>query len=86
MRDVELTILSGEQRLAAQHLGQDAPNTPHINGLGVLLEGQHDLGGSVPSSRDIFRHETGVILCTGRRSGESEITDFEIAVGIQKQV
>ncbi|KAI6751336.1 hypothetical protein HG531_006032 [Fusarium graminearum] len=81
-----LTILSGEKRLAAEHLSEDTADRPHIDGLGVLLESQHDLRRTVPSSRDIFGHETRVILLRGSGSRKTEIADLEITVGVEEEV
>jgi hypothetical protein len=81
-----LTILSREQRLATQHLSQDTANGPDINGLGVLLEGQHNLRSSVPTGRDIFCHEARVVFLGGCRASEAEIANLKVAIGIEKQV
>jgi hypothetical protein len=80
------TVFSGEERLAAQHLGEDAADTPDIDGLGVFLEGQHDFGGTVPSCGHIFGHEARIVIGRGSRSSETKIADLEIAVGIEKKV
>lgn len=80
------TILSGEQWLAAQHLSQYAAHTPHINGLGVFLECQHNLRGTVPASGHIFRHEARVVVGRGSRAGQTEITHFQITVGVEQQI
>lgn len=57
--------------------------------LGVLLEGQHDFWGAVPSRRHVFRHEP--CFSAGWLGGldgsrETEIADFEIAVGVEEEV
>jgi len=81
-----LTIFSGEQRLAAEHLGQNAAYAPHINSFGVLLEGEHNLRRSIPSRSHVFRHEPRIVLCRSSRPGKAEIADFQVTIGIQKQV
>jgi hypothetical protein len=85
-RKVILTVLSGKQGLSAQHLSQNTSNTPHVDSLGVLLEGQHDLRSSVPTSSNIFSHEPGVVISTGGGSSQTKVTDFKVAVRVQKQV
>lgn len=85
-RMLRRTILAREQRLAAQHLGQNAAHTPHINGLGVFLERQHDLRGTVPASSHIFRHEARVVVGRGGRASKTEIAHLQIAVGIEQEV
>jgi len=57
--------------------------------LGVLLECQHDFGCTVPTSGDVFGHETGFGSRGFRRldrASKAEITDLEITVGIEQQV
>jgi hypothetical protein len=81
-----LTVLSWEQRLAAEHLSQNAAHTPHIDSLCVLLECKHNFRGTVPSRSDVFCHETRVVLGRRGRSCETKVADLQIAVGVQKQV
>lgn len=81
-----LTILAREKRLSAEHFSQDASNRPHVDGLGVLLEGQHDFWRSVPTSGDVFGHETRVVLLRSGRSSETEIANLQVTVGVEKQV
>ena len=52
-----VVVSAGEERLAGEHLGQDASNRPDVDGFCVLLEGKHDFWRTVPSSGDIFSHE-----------------------------
>ena len=47
-------VLAGEERAPAQHLGQDAARRPNVNGLGVGLAVEHNLGRTVPARRDIL--------------------------------
>lgn len=49
-----VVIASGEQGFAGEHLGKDAPNGPDVDGFGILLEGEHDLGSTVPAGRHVF--------------------------------
>lgn len=65
---------------------------PNIRGsahLGILLERQHNFGSTIPPSSDVFGHETSFGSRGFRslnRAGESEITDFEVTVGVEQQV
>lgn len=73
-------VLSGEQRLALQHLGKDAAGTPDIDLNVVLLPREHDLGRSIISGRDITRH---LRILDAR---EAEIADLQVAVLIDQDV
>lgn len=55
--------------------------------LGVALEAQHNLGRTVPSGGDIFRHVSGVFLrVDGEATGEAKVANLELAVGVDEQV
>jgi hypothetical protein len=43
VRNISIGIRTGEERLAAEQLGEDAADGPHVDGLGVHLPGQADL-------------------------------------------
>jgi hypothetical protein len=81
-----LTVFTREKGFATQHLRKDAANTPHIDSFCVFFERQHDLGCTIPSSSDIFSHESRVVFGRSCGSGETEVTDFEVAVGIEKKI
>ena len=81
-----VVILAGEERLAAKHLGQNAADRPHVDGLGVLLESKHDFRCTIPASGDVFGHETLVVLGTGGGTCETEIADLQIAIRVEEQV
>ena len=81
-----LTVFPRKQWLPAQHLGKNASHTPHINRLGILLECQHNLGSTVPSCGHIFGHEARVVFGGSRRSSQTEVADFQIAIGIEKKI
>ena len=76
---VEL-VLSGEQRLALEHLGEDASRAPDINLDAVLLNGEHDLGGTVVWHRNVSSHQ-GVL-----DPGQTEITNLEVAILVEQDV
>ena len=54
-------VLPGEERLAPQQLGEDAPDGPHVYSLGVVLAGEHDLWGAVPPSDHVLGETDGRI-------------------------
>jgi hypothetical protein len=80
------TIFARKQRLATQHLCKDTTDTPDVNRLGVLLERKHDLRSSVPSCCHIFCHEARVVIGGCRRTSETKVADFQIAVSVQEEV
>ena len=56
-------------------------------GFGVVLEGQHDFGSTIPSCGNVFRHVTSVLLrIDGETARKTEIANLELAVGIDQQV
>ena len=58
-----------------------------LTGLGVRLEAQHDLGGSVPPRRDIFGHVSSIFLGVDREAtSKAEIADLQLAIGVDEQV
>lgn len=83
---ISLTVLAGEKGLATQHLCEDTSHRPHINGLGVLLESQHNFGRTVPTRGNIFCHEARVVLLRRSRTSQTKVADFQIAVSVEEQV
>ena len=73
-------VLSGEQRLALEHLSEDASRTPNVHLDVVLLPREHNLGRAVVTGRDVTRH-LGVLY-----TGQAEIADFQIAVLVDEDV
>lgn len=73
-------ILSREKRLALKHLSENATSTPDINFNVVFLPGEHNLGSSVVSCRNIASH-LGVL-----DSGKTEVADLQIAVFVDENV
>lgn len=58
-----------------------------LTSFGVALEAQHDLGRTVPSRRDVFRHITSILLRIDREtSSQAEITDLQLAVGVNQEI
>ena len=79
-RELVYVILSREQRLALQHLCEDAPRTPDIDFHVVLLPCEHDLRRSIVSRRDVSGHLRILDAC------ETEIADLQVAVLINENV
>ena len=59
--DNELKLLSlisaGEEWESSEQLDHDAPHAPHVNGLSVGEDPEHDLGGSVEPTLDVGVHD-----------------------------
>ena len=81
-----LTVLAREERLATQHLRQNAAHRPYVDRLGVFLKCQHDLRRTVPSGSHIFCHEARVVLLRRSRTSQAEIADFQIAISVEQEV
>jgi hypothetical protein len=73
-------VLAGEQRLALQHLRENAACAPDVDLDIVFLPREHDLRRSVVTCRDITRH-LGVLY-----TGKSEVADLEIAILVDQNV
>lgn len=59
---------------------------PHTS-FRVALEAQHNLWRSVPSRGNILSHIAGILLGIDREAtSKAEITDFQLAIGIHKQI
>jgi hypothetical protein len=59
--------------------------------LGVHLERQHDLRGTVPPRRDVLCHQPGLLACAGVRAGadrscEAKVADLQVTVRVDEQV
>ena len=46
--------VTGEERLARAHFGENSTNRPHINTGRVLASTQENLGGAVPQCDDLI--------------------------------
>lgn len=56
-------------------------------GFGVALETQHDLWSTVPSSRNVLSHVTGIFFWINRETtSQTEIANLEFTVGVDQQV
>ncbi len=73
-------VLAWEERLALEHLGEDATGTPDVDLDVILLPGEHDLGCTIVPRRDVAGHLR--IL----NSGEAEVADLQVAVLVDQDV
>jgi hypothetical protein len=84
--ELVVVIAAGEEGSTREHFSEDAADGPDVDGLCVLLEGEHDLGGAVPAGGDVFRHEARFGAC--RRFGgadgasQAKVAHFQVAVGV----
>lgn len=81
-----MVILAWEERLPTKHLRKDATHTPNVNSFGVFLEGKHNLGGAIPPSRNVLRHEARVVFYTGSAASKTKVANLEITVGIEEEI
>ena len=56
---------AGEERLAYEHLREDAAEAPHVHPRRVLLAGQQDLGGAVPAGGHVVSQAAVTLACLG---------------------
>lgn len=73
-------VLSREEGLPVQHLGEDAASAPDVHLDVVFLPCEHDLGGSVVSRRNVARHLR--VLDTG----QAKVANLQIAVFVDENV
>ena len=73
-------VFSWEKGFALQHFCKDAACAPYINLDVVLLPGEHNLGSTVVSRRDIASHLRVL------DAGETEVTDLQIAVLVDQDI
>lgn len=73
-------VLAGEERLALDHLGEDAARGPDVDLDVVLLPGEHDLGRAVVPGGHVAGHLR--VLDTG----EAEVADFQVTVLVDEDV
>ena len=73
-----------EERLAAQHLREDAAERPHVDGLAVVLALGEQLGRSVPARHDVLCQIVEELHLHAAR--KAEVADGQVAVGVDEQV
>ena len=58
-----------------------------LTGFGVTLEGEHNLGGAIPTGRNVLSHVPSILLwIDAEPSRQAEIGNLELAVGVDQQV
>jgi len=58
--------------------------------LVVVLEREHDLGGTVPTGGDVLGHEGAIVIAVvawlGKAACETKVANLELAVSVDEQV
>lgn len=75
--------VAAKERLAQNHLCDDAARGPHVHAFAVLQCAQQDLRRSVPKSRDVRRM---LMLAKESQLCLPEITQFQYILSIHQQV
>jgi hypothetical protein len=80
--------LAREWRVANDHLSEDAPNGPHIDGLGVPLRAQNDFGSAVPSRGYVLSQDlrTSPVVVGRDQTRQAEVSNLHEAVCIQEDI
>ena len=73
-------IFAGEERLALEHLGEDATGTPDVDLDIVLLPGEHNLRGAIVAGRDVAGHLWVL------DAGQAKVADLEITILVDQDV
>ena len=79
-------IVTREKNLPVEEFSEDATDRPDIDRLGVLLASDQQLGRTVPTSRDVFRHLIEILGVRAAESGKPKVTDFYLAIGVDENV
>ena len=81
-------VLTREKRPAIEDLGEDASDTPDVNGGGVLGEERAaQLRSAVPACSDVVGPENGGrARVVERGAGQAEVADLELAICVCKDV
>mmetsp|Transcript_30582 Transcript_30582/g.105689 ORF Transcript_30582/g.105689 Transcript_30582/m.105689 type:complete len:246 (+) Transcript_30582:597-1334(+) len=78
-----LRRVPAEKRLAPQHLREDAPHGPHVDGLVVRVRLAEQLGRAVPARDDVFCEFARIVVDA---SSEAKVADGQVAVAVHQQV
>lgn len=73
-------VLAGEERLALEHLSENAAGTPDVDLYVVLLPSEHNLRGTIVSGRDVTGHLGILNAC------QTEVADLKIAVLVDQDI
>mmetsp|Transcript_42244 Transcript_42244/g.90136 ORF Transcript_42244/g.90136 Transcript_42244/m.90136 type:complete len:270 (+) Transcript_42244:701-1510(+) len=80
-------VPAGEERLAPDHLGEDAAAGPHVDGGGVGLVLDEQLGRAVPARDDVLGER--LVLGLGvweDGASKAEVADLQVAVLVHEEV
>ena len=78
-------VVSRNKGLALNELRENATNTPDVDAVGVLVAGEHDFGSSVPTCDYVFGEWLAAVVGT-EATGETEVADLQVTVGVDQQV
>mmetsp|Transcript_20246 Transcript_20246/g.41378 ORF Transcript_20246/g.41378 Transcript_20246/m.41378 type:complete len:239 (-) Transcript_20246:447-1163(-) len=80
-------VTPGEERLAPDHLCEDATDSPHVDGRRVVLVLHEQLRCSVPACHHVFCEAHVLGLHVGvDRPRQSKVTDLQVAILVDEQV
>ena len=79
-------MLSRKDGPIGNHLRQNAAHGPDVDGFGVAFAVQHDFRRAVPARGHVLGQESRVVVIRVRDSGQTEITDLQIARRVQQQI
>lgn len=83
--DLVLGVGAWQEGLSLQHFGEDAADTPHVDGSGVVVGTEKQFGSSVPPCGYVLSEHVGLEVVE-EGSGQSEVADLEVTIGIDQKV
>mmetsp|Transcript_96378 Transcript_96378/g.201361 ORF Transcript_96378/g.201361 Transcript_96378/m.201361 type:complete len:223 (-) Transcript_96378:524-1192(-) len=81
-----LRVVARKEGRSLQHLRENAPDRPNVNGRRVVHPRAQYLRCSIPAGAHILGHGTSLKVLVKIHSGQAEVADFEITVRIHQQV
>jgi hypothetical protein len=75
-----------KDRLAQHNLRQHTPQTPHINGLGVVTGAQQDFWSPVPPCGHTLSEHWTLVIVFGQRPNKPEVAELDGAVRAEENV
>ena len=77
-----LTIAAWKEWFATYKLCEDTANRPHIHCFGVAFSRKNDFRGPIPASGYIITHVATICVLGIINTGQTEITNLEVTVGV----
>ena len=81
-------VVARKVRFAEDQLGEYATDRPNVDGIGILMTRQHNLGRAVPPRNDIFSQEQSsisfLVVWLGDSSRKAKVADLEVAIRIHQ--